>query len=248
MIGIIIIGDELLSAQVEDQNLKYMLKCFSISGHVVNEVRFIGDNHEQIKKAFIELSSFCKYVISSGGVGPTHDDVTMLAVADAFNQPLYRNDYLEKSLRSYYGEAITSAALKMSDIPKNAVLIDTHKGRNWPIISVENCFILPGVPEIFRQKFESLLNYLPQSTRYFNAVFFLKSDEIYFAQELEDLQFRFKEIIIGSYPIFGRDDYSAQISIKHQNKSELEILYFELEALFIQKGILVQVTKIKEID
>ena len=248
MIGIIVIGDELLSAQVEDQNLKYMLKIFSLSGHKVKEVRIIGDDLDQIQNAFRELSNICDFVISSGGVGPTHDDITLLAVAKAFNQKLYRNSFLEQSLRNYYGDTITEAALKMADIPKNSKLIDGEDGRNWPVVAVENCFILPGVPEIFRQKFERLLKHLPKSSRFFNAVFYLKSDEIYFARELEELQLRFREIVIGSYPVFGRKDYSAQISIKHRNKAELEMLYKELEVLFNDKGILVQLTKVKEID
>lgn len=239
MIGILLIGDELLSAQIEDQNLSYALHHFALSGTIVSEVRFVRDEQNAIAEAVAQLSESCETVITSGGVGPTHDDCTLAGVAAAFNTQLERNAMLEKSLRDFYKENITDAALTMADIPKNAELVD-KKGDNWPIIRMKNCYILPGVPQIFKQKFDRLVAYLPASSPYFVARIFVKSDEVYFAEKLRQIAAQFPQVEVGSYPIFGNPKYTGQITLKHRDKGNLELVFEALIHFFTQQNSLVE--------
>ncbi len=239
MIGFLLIGDEILSAQVEDKNLKYALHHFALSGHKISEVRMVSDSQNAISAALTQLASSCQFVITSGGVGPTHDDCTLLAVSAAFNSPLKRNPLLEKSLREFYGSSITDAALTMADIPEAAELKDIS-GDNWPIIQVRNCFILPGVPQIFKQKFDRLVQYLPAANPYFISSLYLKCDEVFFAEKLTQISHKFPHVEIGSYPIFGNKDYTVQITLKHKEREKLDDLYSELTSYFQQGNWLIK--------
>lgn len=231
MIAVLLIGDELLAGHVEDQNLKYVMKTFSITGHKLGEVRIVADEPNQISRAIQDLSSHHTYVITSGGVGPTHDDVTVQSIANAFNQSLIRHPELEKSLRDFYKESITEEALTMADIPVNSELMD-QDGKNWPILRVENCYVLPGVPQFFRQKFDRLVPYLPKVDRYYIAKIFVKSDESYFAAQLTDINNRYEKIILGSYPIFGDPTYNTEITIKNSDVDLVQEVYDLLVQFF----------------
>ncbi|MCB0278561.1 MAG: competence/damage-inducible protein A [Calditrichaeota bacterium] len=239
MIAALLIGNELLSGQIEEQNLKYMLKSFAVTGHQLSEVRWVGDELNSISRAFSELSKNHQFVISSGGVGPTHDDVTIEALANAFNEKLVINDFLKDSLKNFYGDKFNQAAIRMAMVPESAELVD-KMGSNWPILCVKNCFILPGVPQIFRQKFDRLIKILPETRPYFIGRFHLNADEVFFADELRSIQDQHPDILIGSYPIFGNPDYRTEITIKHNEKERLDSLFLMLEEFFSTRKFLVR--------
>ena len=102
-----------------------------------------------------EASRRCDHVITSGGVGPTHDDVTMAGVARGLGVALKRHLDLESRLRTHYGDRLTSAHLRMADVPLGATFIDSD-GFRWPVIVCRNVYVLPGVPSLFRIKFEAI--------------------------------------------------------------------------------------------
>jgi molybdenum cofactor synthesis domain-containing protein len=239
MISLLIIGDEILSAQVVDENLQYMLKSFAQSGHTVSEVRFVRDSIESIAFAVKELSNNSQFLISSGGVGPTHDDITLEAYAYAFNEELYYHPFLEDSLRKHYQDKINSDALRMALVPSSTELIDQN-GPNWPVLKIHNCFVLPGVPQIFKQKFDRLIHYLPKVNKINKTSIFVMCDEIYFAKILRKCLLKYPNILIGSYPIFGNKEYCTQITLKHTNSETVNeatnylIAYFKVQNVFVK--------------
>ena len=168
MIGLLIIGDEILSSQIQEKNLKYMLRNLAISGYRVSEARIIGDDFQLISETVKELSEKYEFVVTSGGVGPTHDDITLEAIAHSFGVSLEANNILEKLLVEYFKDKINSDILRMAKLPIGSDVIMKEES-GWPIIKVKNVYVLPGVPQIFQTKFDHVLQLLPQVEKYFYA-------------------------------------------------------------------------------
>jgi molybdenum cofactor synthesis domain-containing protein len=154
--GILVIGEEILSAKVEEENARYLVRELRGLGVAVRRIDVIPDEIDEIAEAVRGMSSRYDHVFTSGGVGPTHDDVTMAAVAKAFGLRPARNLELEAKIRSAMGSNLHPRDLCMADIPDGARLLygpDGDRSR-WPVVTVKNVYLLPGVPEIFRLKFE----------------------------------------------------------------------------------------------
>lgn len=243
-IAVVLIGDELLSGQIQDKNLKYAIQQFAVTGHRLSEARIIGDDQSQIAETVRDMSARHGYVITSGGVGPTHDDCTVCGIADALHETTVRNPVLEASLRAYYGDAITDDALRMADVPESAELLD-ESGHNWPIVRARNIFILPGVPQIFQQKFDRLIRYLPNATPFFQSALFVNWDEVYFAEQLRVLNAEIEDLMIGSYPIFGHPQYNTQITLKHTNAETLKIAHQRVRVFFEAEQRLIMESEVK---
>ena len=153
--GILVIGEEILSAKVEEENARYLVRELRELGVAVRRIDIIPDEIDEIAEAVRGMSGRYDHVFTSGGVGPTHDDVTMAAVAKAFGLRPARNLELEAKIRSAMGSNLHERDLRMADIPDGARLLygpDGNRAR-WPVVAVKNVYVLPGVPEIFRLKF-----------------------------------------------------------------------------------------------
>ena len=220
MIGLIIIGDEILSAQIQEKNLKYMLRNLAVSGYKVSEARIISDDLNLIKETILKLSSTYEFVITSGGVGPTHDDLTIDAIAEAFDVPLvvYRN--LEDHLKRFFKEKITDDILKMAQLPEGADVIMKEE-YEWPVIKMKNCFILPGVPQIFQKKFDHVLQLLPRVEKYYYASVYSIADESEFSDSLRKIDEKYPNVIVGSYPVIDEPEYKTQLTLKSKEKDVL---------------------------
>ncbi|CAM2067165.1 MoCF-biosynth domain-containing protein [Sulfidibacter corallicola] len=238
MISILIIGNEILSAQIEETNLKHMLRELAIAGYAVDEVRMVRDDREVIAAAIRELSRNSRYVISSGGVGPTHDDVTLEAYGEAFGSELYLHPDLEAGIRKYYGDRITAAALRLARVPRNTELVYAGSSK-WPIIKVENCFVLPGLPEIFVKKLEGVIQVLPSVPRRYYAELLTSAEEGVFAGELHAFQAQFPQIEIGSYPRFDQSHHAAKVTLKGNDVEALDRLFNLLTKYFTRSQSLV---------
>src|SRR5262245_53940816 len=147
--GIIVIGNEILSGKTRDENSLFLARELRDLGVDVRKVSVIPDERKLISLEVREFSGSYDYVFTTGGVGPTHDDLTMDGVAAAFGRRISRHPELEATLRRYYPPEHIEANLRMADIPDGAKL---HGGAGilFPVIAVENVFIFPGVPEILR--------------------------------------------------------------------------------------------------
>jgi len=234
MIGLLIIGDEILSAQIQEKNLKYMLRNLAISGYKVSEARIIGDDKALIAKTVYDMSATYQYVITSGGVGPTHDDITLESIALAFRCSLQTNTKLESILKHYFKDHITDEILSMARLPDSAEAIFKNDAE-WPIIKMKNCFILPGVPQVFQKKFDHVLQLLPRVEKYYYASLYLNEDESKFAKELTEFQHSHPSTIVGSYPVIDEPEYKTQITLKSKEKVNLASGYEELKRFFSSK-------------
>ena len=238
MISILIIGNEILSAQVEETNLAHMLAAFKRSGHQVDEVRIVRDEVHLISEAIGDLSARSTYLISTGGVGPTHDDVTLKAYAEAFDSPLHYHPEMVQKIQDYFKGQAQESALRMANVPGNTELVYTGTSA-WPIFKVANCFVLPGLPEVFVKKFEGVMSWLPAvADRYF-AELFTSAMESEFAHMLAEEQRNHDQVEIGSYPTYNHPDYAAHVTLKGTNHQLINDLYQRLLAWFQEHGSLV---------
>ncbi len=238
MISILIIGNEILSAQVEDINLKHMLGKLNQAGYVIDEVRIVRDDVETIGKAIRELSATSTYVISSGGIGPTHDDVTLDAFARAFGVSLITHPELERKIRDYFKDEVKESSLRMAIVPENTELVPTKS--SWPLIKVANCFVLPGLPEIFIRKFEGIMAFLPKAPNRYFAQIFTATHETDFADVLARLQTRFPAVEMGSYPTYEHSEYAARITFKSEDVATIRDAFGKMYAHFEEKHSLVR--------
>jgi len=152
--GIIIIGDEILSGKIQDLNSQFMVKELRLHGIDVRRISVVPDDVHEIAKEVKEFSERFDYVFTSGGIGPTHDDVTIESIAQAFNARVISNDSIKKFLHERYGKKLTTAQLKMAEVPEGAELINDEAIR-FPLIIFKNIYILPGIPEYLEKKFLS---------------------------------------------------------------------------------------------
>lgn len=234
--GIIVIGNEILSGQTRDENAVYLLDQLRELGVDVQRMTVIPDRVEPIRDEVRMCSDAFDCVFTSGGVGPTHDDVTMPGIASAFGLRTCRNPQLEAILNEYYQEAMTEATLRMAEIPEGAVLVGD--GGGWfPVIVVRNVYIFPGVPEILRTKFESIREQF-RDTPFTTAQVFVRADEGRVARLLSDILKEFPGVRIGSYPTFTNPDYSLKLSLDSKDpalvRAARERLVEGLEALSIR--------------
>ena len=153
--AIIVIGNEILSGKVVDTNAAFLTKELRALGVSLRRILVIPDELDDIAEAIRTYRSQFDVIFTSGGVGPTHDDITMDGVARGLGRKVIRHAILEEQIRAYSGDRINDARLKMADVPDGAELIFGGE-LNFPSVRVENIFILPGIPEFFRDKFMAI--------------------------------------------------------------------------------------------
>jgi molybdenum cofactor synthesis domain-containing protein len=211
--AVLLIGDELLSGKIRDENGWFLAKMLRRRGIALCEVRTVGDAVPDIGRALLELLARVPLVFTSGGVGPTHDDRTLLAIALATGRPLQRHPVIEAELRAYYGARLTPEALTMADLPEGTLL---RAGPGWPALRLDlqapqpsRVYILPGVPPLLRAKverLETLADELPFGPGWHLATLHTSVDESRLAAMLEAVLERFPGVEIGSYPRWTRSD------------------------------------------
>jgi molybdenum cofactor synthesis domain-containing protein len=217
--GIVVIGNEILSGRIHDENAVYLVDQLRALGVEVRRVAVVPDEVDAIRDEVRRSSGEFDHVFTSGGVGPTHDDVTIPAIAAAFRIGTYRDRQLEAILHRYYQEAMTEATLRMAEVPEGAVLLGD--GGGWfPVIAVRNVYIFPGVPEILRAKFETIRERFRESP-FHSADLFMRADEGRLATLLVEILGRFPGIRIGSYPTFTHPDYSLRVSLESRDPAVL---------------------------
>lgn len=240
LISILIIGNEILSNQVQDHNLKVMLRQLNDASFVIDEVRIVRDDIPVISKAVRELSAKSKWLISTGGVGPTHDDITFLAYADAFEVKLEIHPELKARMHGWLGDKpMKESLLRMVRLPANAELVELG-AKSWPLVKVANCFVLPGLPEVFDKKFAAVLKLLPKAPQRYSAELFTRTDETDFAASLTNVQEQFLDVEIGSYPTYDRSEYAAHVTLKGINRERVNGAFDLLKKLFNHLGSLVR--------
>ena len=217
--GIIIIGDEILSGKVQDSNSFYLASELRNLGVSLMRISVIPDNIEVIGKETVEFSGQYDFVLTSGGVGPTHDDVTMEGIAGGFNARLIRHPQLEEYFKLKYGDRLNQAVLKMTEVPEGSDIID-FSDMSFPLVKFRNIFVFPGIPEYLRNKF-SLLKERFRSSAFYLRRLFLNTNESDIAGILSTVVAENRDVSFGSYPVLGNPEY--QIIITAESKSETAV-------------------------
>lgn len=212
--AILLIGNEILSGKVDDQNGRYLIGELRSLGVALRRIEVVPDDVDDIAESVRTLSARFDTLFTSGGVGPTHDDVTLAAVAAAFGMPLVRHPELEALLRASFGGRLHERDLRMADIPDGARLEYGPRGpgSTWPVVVVRNIWVLPGVPEIFRRKFESVRE-LFRTAPIFARALYSREGEGPIAAALDAVVAEFPTVEIGSYPHLGAPDYKVKITL-----------------------------------
>ena len=218
--GIILIGNELLSGKVADANAVYLCRELRALGVDVRRIVVIPDEVERIAAEVIEFSRGFDVVFTSGGVGPTHDDVTIEGVARAFGVPVVRDPGMVAALEGFLGGHLNPARLRMAEIPEGAHPM-TADGLVFPAVVMKNVYVLPGVPELFRRKFDGLKE-LFRDVPFHLASVFVSVGESSLAEHLNGLLERHPELLLGSYPEFSNPEYRVKITLESKDRAYME--------------------------
>lgn len=202
--AIVLIGNELLSGRTQDTNLRYLAEKLGERGITVVEARIVADAEPAIIEAVNTLRQRVTYLFTSGGIGPTHDDITAAAIAKAFGKVLFKNPTAFNMLAEHYGTRdLNEARTKMAYVPQDALLVPNPIS-GAPGFALENIFVLAGVPAIF----QSMVDYIVVNLRggrvvYSETVRVASSGEGDIAAWLGEVQRMHPEVSIGSYPRFN---------------------------------------------
>ena len=218
--GILVIGNEILSGKTRDENSPYLARELRDLGVDVRRISVIPDELGIITNEVRQFSGAYDHVFTTGGVGPTHDDLTMEGIAAAFGRRILRHPDLEASLRHFYSADLVDGNLRMADIPEGARLVG-GKGMWFPVVAVENVYIFPGVPEILQKKFERIRETFRDVPFCLREVF-LKADEGQIATLLHRVLAEFPDLLLGSYPYFDNPVYSIKLTLESKDSQYVD--------------------------
>lgn len=224
--GIIIIGNEILSGKVHDSNSFYLASELRSLGVDVMRISVIPDDIELIGIEAVEFSKRYDFVLTSGGVGPTHDDVTMEGIAKGFGIKLEKNLELEKRFRLRYGDSINDAIMKMADVPEGTAVIDLGDN-SFPLVTFKNIYIFPGIPEYLRKKFSAIKERFRSASFYLKRLF-LNANESDIAAILNTIVAENIKVTFGSYPVLGNPEYQIIVTAESRSKDALNKAVNEL--------------------
>jgi molybdenum cofactor synthesis domain-containing protein len=234
-VGILVIGNEILSGKTVDQNSPFLARELRELGVDVRRIAVIPDETEVIAAEVRSFSTSFDYVFTTGGVGPTHDDLTMEGIAAAFGRKLARSSELVTALGALYPKEVLEPNLRMADIPAGARLVGSSLV--FPVIAVENVFIFPGVPEILQRKFIRIRELFREAPFRLREIF-LREDEGRVAAAMHRVLDRFPDLLLGSYPYLDNPDYSIKITLESKDGGYLEqasnLLLEELSRLHVK--------------
>ena len=231
--AILIIGDEILSGRTLDTNSNYLAGVLTAHGISLMQIKIIPDDKSIIISTVNELRTNHTYVFTSGGIGPTHDDITAEAIAAAFSVPLKIDSRAVALLASHYpnGEAdLNTARLRMCRIPEGADLI-LNPISKAPGFSKGNVFVMAGVPTIFKAMVDSLAPKLTGGEPLLSISLRIDKGEGDIAEQLSKIAEKHQGVSIGSYPFSQNGNYGTMIVVRHTSKKVLEKLKDELLTL-----------------
>ena len=218
--SMLVIGDELLSGRTQDANMHHLANKLNEIGINLSEARFIRDDAAVIVSNIVELRSKCDYLFTSGGIGPTHDDITTDCVAEAFGRQVSVRPDAFKILKKYYDEKgieLNEARLRMARIPEKAELIENQIS-GAPGYIIENVYVMAGVPKIFQSMLKTVLPNLKKGTPTLSLSIKLYRGEGDIALELEQIVKAFSKLNFGSYPFNENGVHGTNIVIRGKDK------------------------------
>tara|TARA_B100000963_G_scaffold104584_1_gene90567 strand:- start:222 stop:971 length:750 start_codon:yes stop_codon:yes gene_type:complete len=235
--AILIIGNEILSGRTQDTNTSTLATWLNSIGVKVNEVRVIPDLEKTIIDTLNVLRKENNYVFTTGGIGPTHDDITAVSVAKAFGLKYQIHKEAFKLLEAYYkpGE-FNEGRQKMVWMPENAELI-LNPTSGAPGFNVQNVFCLPGVPSILKSMLGGLKNKIVGGEPILSHTISLRTVESEIANSLTRVQNQNKDVEIGSYPFFHAGKLGVSIVLRSENQSKIDICSLQIKEFIKEKKI-----------
>jgi molybdenum cofactor synthesis domain-containing protein len=232
--AMIVIGDEILSGRTRDSNMHHLAGQLTSVGIDLKEVRVIGDEHGTIIAAVQAMSKIYDNVFTSGGIGPTHDDITADCIATAFDKHIGVRDDARKILATHYaksGTELNEARLRMARIPDDATLIDNPVSAA-PGFKLENVHVMAGVPAVFEAMVATVLPTLTGGAPLISATMRIDRGEGDIAGPLGQVAKDHPNLSIGSYPFQKDGKYGAHIVVRGNNQEEIDAAMRTLQAAF----------------
>ncbi len=217
----LVIGNEILSGKIEEKNVAELARLLRELGIRLARVVIVADELDVIAKEVTELSVAHDWVFTSGGVGPTHDDVTIEAVSKAFGVDVVGAPEMEAMIRAHYRERCTPNHLRMALVPRGAVLEVTEDVR-WHTVRMKNVWCLPGVPEVFRMKLAVVKAHIAAAPRFVSVAVFTKMDEGELKPLLDRVVADYPDIEVGSYPKWHDPLYKTKITFDGRDVGRVE--------------------------
>ncbi len=217
--AIVIIGDEILSGKFVEENAAFLIGELRTLGVDLRRITVIPDDRAEIAATVLDQSGKFDHVFTSGGVGPTHDDVTMESIASAFGTTIVRQPELEQRVRAYWGAKLSEPNLRLADVPAGCELV-YGKDQVWPVVAYRNVYILPGVPALFRRKFVDIRDRFRTEVVTIARVY-LDADEGQIANDLDAVVAAHPAVKIGSYPRFSEKDFKVLVTLEGRDTSEV---------------------------
>lgn len=218
--GIIIIGNEVLSGKTQDTNSHFLCVELRQLGVEVRKIVTIPDDIETIGHETANFSECFDWVFTTGGVGPTHDDVTIDGIAHGFNVRVVRHADIENRMRQRLGSDVNEARLRMANVPEGAVLLATD-ALFAPVINIRNVYIFPGIPKILQERFHAIKERFREEP-YFLKNVFVRYGEGVIASALNNLLLKFPRLLLGSYPFLDIPDYKVKVTLESKDRNYLD--------------------------
>ena len=217
--AMVVVGNEILSGKVQDSNAYFAARELRKLGVALQRIAVVPDDIPSIAIEVAHCARTFDFVLTSGGVGPTHDDITIEAVASAFGRKVVIDAELRRIVERHFTGGLNAAGLKMAEVPEGAVLIAAGDVR-FPTVQLENVYILPGIPQIFETKFAALAGRFATDPYYIRAIY-LNASEGLIAEHLNNCLKRYPQLLLGSYPRIGNAEYRVKLTLESKDHDYL---------------------------
>ncbi len=231
--AVLLIGDEILSGRTKDKNLGFIADYLVGLGIDLKEARCVADDEADIVAALNALRARYTYVFTTGGIGPTHDDITADAVAKAFQVPIGHHPHAVDVLTRYFkeiGREPNEARLRMARVPQGATLIENAVSKA-PGFRIDNVFVMAGVPKIMQAMMEAVAPTLNKGVPMQSRTVALQGGEGDVAKPLGEIQARYADVFIGSYPFEGATGFATNLVLRSRVPAALAKAESEVKAL-----------------
>ncbi|HTT74653.1 MAG TPA: competence/damage-inducible protein A [Candidatus Binataceae bacterium] len=233
--AMVVIGNEILSGKVQDTNAYFTARELRKLGVALKRIAVVPDEIQPIVNEVSYCAKTFDFVLTSGGVGPTHDDITIEAIAAAFGRKLMIHPELERIVLQHFKGGANAAGLKMTQVPEGAVL-NAGGDLRFPTVQLENVYILPGIPQIFERKLMALAGRFTTDP-YFIRTIFLDASEGLIAEYLNQCLGIYPELLLGSYPRIGDSSYRVKLTLESKDVDYLQKAFDYLMGLLPRDAV-----------
>jgi molybdenum cofactor synthesis domain-containing protein len=238
--AMVVIGNEILSGKVTDTNSAFLARQLRSVGVSLERIIVIPDDVDTIAHVVAKCADDYQHVFTSGGVGPTHDDVTIEGVARAFDLRVVVHEELAGAIEKALGRKPAEPYMKMAEVPDGAVLIETEPG-HFPTVRVRNVYVLPGIPEIFEAKVTGLCERFRTQPFHLRQIL-VSASETRITEYLNATLAAYPRLMLGSYPKLADPEYRVRLTLESKDEAYLENALTDLIAR-MPSGYIVKVVR-----